>query len=59
MKLKLHTEIIIEAPVNYVWQVLSDFAKYKDWNPFILSVTGNLIVGEKLTIKIKPPGLAP
>ncbi len=57
MNLKLHTEIIIQASISNVWEILSDFAKYKDWNPFILSAKGNLTVGEKLTVKIKPPGL--
>jgi len=58
MKLKLHTEMVIEAPINDVWQILSDFSKFKDWNPFITSVAGNLTVGETLTVKIKPPGLS-
>lgn len=59
MKLKLYTDMIIQAPINRVWQTLSDFAKYKDWNPFIVSIDGHLTARTKLSVKIKPPGLEP
>ena len=57
MKLELQTETIIPASIKCVWQTLTCFAKYEAWNPFIPSIKGNLIVGEKLTIEIKPVGL--
>lgn len=31
----IRTEIKIHAPVTIVWQTLTDFASYADWNPFI------------------------
>ena len=30
---ELRTEIQISAPINQVWQVLTDFNHWKDWNP--------------------------
>ena len=32
---ELHSEIEINAPVERVWEVLTDFASYPRWNPFI------------------------
>ena len=43
---ELNTQIDIDAPVERVWSVLTDFAAYPEWNPFILSAEGSLAVGE-------------
>lgn len=32
----LETSIDVEAPVNRVWEILTAFESYPDWNPFIL-----------------------
>lgn len=40
MKL-LETSILINAPKSTVWQVLTDFARYPHWNPFIVSIEGH------------------
>jgi len=48
--------IEIRAPSARVWRVLTDFVAYPEWNPFMLSVSGALVVGKKLTVQIKPPG---
>jgi len=34
------TEILIQAPPTRVWQVLTDFGAYPQWNPFIVSLQG-------------------
>lgn len=46
----------IAAPVEVVWARLTDTASFGDWNPFIQSLEGTLAVGEKLTVRIAPPG---
>jgi len=53
---KLHTEININATPERVWQVLTDFASYAEWNPFIIAAAGNAAVGERLEIRMDPPG---
>lgn len=51
----LHTQITINASPEKVWQVLTDFNKYPEWNPFIKSLEGEMILGSKFKVKIQPP----
>ena len=53
---EIKTEIIIEASAEKVWNILMDFERYPDWNPFIKSISGKPQVGEKLKVFIQPPG---
>lgn len=53
---KLHTEIEIAAPPAVVWDTLVDFAAYPSWNPFVVSISGTVGVGEKLEVRLQPPG---
>ena len=53
--MQLRTEIEIAASPARVWQVLTDFTRYHEWNPFITSIGGELRVGRKLKITISPP----
>lgn len=52
--MEIKTEIIIKAPVEKVWEKLTDFAQYPNWNPFIIQVESNKIVGEQMLVTIKP-----
>lgn len=38
-------QIEIDAPIDVVWQHLTDFASYPEWNPYILSAEGELKQG--------------
>lgn len=49
--------IDINAPSTRVWEVLVDFPAWKEWNPFIPSITGKLEVGARLCITVSPPGI--
>jgi len=55
----LHAAIEIDAPAERVWQVVSDFGQYADWNPFIVRAAGVARVGERLDITITAPGMKP
>lgn len=46
--------IDIQAPVESVWRVLSDFPHYRDWNPFIVNVSGKMVQQSPLAVTIKP-----
>ena len=52
---ELHTEIEIDASAERVWGVLTDFASYPQWNPFIRRISGELKVGERLEVRLEPP----
>ena len=41
------TEIEIGAPLAQVWRVLEDTARYREWNPLIREVTGELRTGRQ------------
>jgi hypothetical protein len=53
---KLHSEIEIDAPAEHVWHLLTDFASYPQWNPFIRRISGEPTRGERLEARIEPPG---
>ena len=53
---ELHSEIQIDAPAERVWDVLTDFASYPQWNPFIRHISGRLAPGERLQARLEPPG---
>lgn len=56
---EIKTSIDISSPPATIWKILTDFPAYESWNPFITSVEGEFIVGEKVKInaggmKFKP-----
>ncbi|MBA2782619.1 MAG: SRPBCC domain-containing protein [Rubrobacteraceae bacterium] len=53
---QLHSEIEIDAPAKHVWELLTDFASYPQWNPFIRSISGQPAPGERLQARLEPPG---
>ena len=53
---ELRREIEIEAPPERVWAVVTDFAAYPEWNPFIRSISGDVQEGARLEVRIEPPG---
>ncbi len=56
---EIHTQIDIAAPAERVWQVLTDFAAYPQWNPFLRSVSGELKIRSRLDVQAQPPGGKP
>lgn len=46
----------IPAPPEAVWDVLTDFAAYGEWNPFMDRIEGTPQVGTKLRVHMTPPG---
>jgi hypothetical protein len=55
MAKEIKTQIRIEASPKKVWEILTDFNKYPDWNPFIKSIKGVVAVGNKIVARIEPP----
>jgi hypothetical protein len=46
----------INAPAEVVWAQLTDTATFAEWNPFMPSLEGTLAEGERLAVRITPPG---
>ena len=42
----------INAPAELVWQVLTDFSAYPDWNPFTVKAESSLVIGEPVVLYI-------
>ena len=50
------SEIEIGATASRVWSILTDFAAYPSWNPFIRSISGDVEAGRRLAVSIQPDG---
>ena len=53
---EIETSVEIDAPPAAVWRVLTDFPAYGEWNPFIRSIEGTVQEGERLAVRLEPPG---
>lgn len=49
---KIETKIQINAPLDRVWSIFSNFEQYSAWNPFLVEVQGALIEGKTVKIKV-------
>jgi len=52
---EIRTEILIHADPSKIWSILMDFGKLPDWNPFIKSIQGQAIAGQKIKVRLEPP----
>ncbi len=55
MAMEIKTQIVINAPAEKVWGILTNFEDYPNWNPFIKSISGEAKVGNKIKAHIVPP----
>ncbi len=53
---RIETAVDIAALPSAVWAVLTDFAAYPDWNPFIRRLQGEAKAGARLDVTVQPPG---
>lgn len=59
MRHHLKTSIDIDTSPSEVWRILTDLGAYQEWNPFIVSASGKVAVGEELVNRLQPPGGRP
>jgi hypothetical protein len=53
---ELHSEIEIQATDEKVWRILTDFASFPQWNPFMRRAVGEPKTGAKLEVHVQPSG---
>lgn len=52
----IRTTETIEAPPERVWAILNDLDSYPEWNPFIVEGSGEFRPGERVKLRMQPPG---
>ena len=52
---EVRSEIEIDSYAETVWGILTDFATYEQWNPFINKIVGLPKQGERVDIYIQTP----
>jgi uncharacterized protein YndB with AHSA1/START domain len=45
----------IDAPAAFVWDVLLDYPRYPQWNPYTVAVSTTLVVGEPIDLTLPRP----
>lgn len=58
-QMKLVTQIEIKANAATIWHALTDFENYYKWNPFITTIEGTPVPGQKLKVKIQKLNFTP
>jgi hypothetical protein len=53
--MEIRTELEIAAPVREVWGILTDFARYQEWNPFITEIASDGVAGHPLRVQLSLP----
>ncbi len=53
---EIRTQIEIEASAEQVWEVLTDFAAYPEWNSLFWPENGEARPGARLRVRVRMPG---
>ena len=56
MKRAVEHRIGVQAPAEIVWEVVSDFATWHEWNPLYRKAEGQMKIGTALTLEQHLPG---
>ena len=56
MTKQLQAEVEVQASAERVWEVLTDFAAYPQWNPFIVKASGEPVPGTRLELHMHLAG---
>ncbi|MFB0544750.1 MAG: SRPBCC family protein [Asgard group archaeon] len=52
---EISSEIEIESSAEQVWQHLTDFESFPEWNPFIRKASGKVKAGERIEVFLQLP----
>ena len=59
MKVTIEHRIGIQAPPEAIWAVVSDIARWRDWNPLYPRADGAVRIGAQLDLDLALPGRTP
>ena len=45
----------IDAPATFVWDVLVDYPRYPEWNPYTIAVETTLEIGDRIDLTLPNP----
>lgn len=54
--MRIQTQIEIDAPADKVFEILTDFERYPEWNPLTVRIDGAPKVGEVLKLHVSISG---
>ncbi|PXX64211.1 uncharacterized protein YndB with AHSA1/START domain [Nocardia tenerifensis] len=52
MAFVIDVTVDIDAPAELVWQVITDFDRYGEWNPFVSECRSSLVPGEPIDMLV-------
>jgi len=53
---QLSSDILIESSAGRVWELITCFKEFPNWNPFMRRATGEIKAGARLEVFIQPSG---
>jgi hypothetical protein len=53
MALVIEHALNVAAPASRVWQVVCDLGRYPEWNPFVVSCSSTLAVGDPIAMRVR------
>jgi hypothetical protein len=54
-RVELRSEVEIAAPLHMVWDVVTNFRAYREWNPLIVEAEGDLAEGAIVSTTVSKP----
>lgn len=48
----VRADLVVRPPRQKLWEILTDFAAYPDWNPLVREVRGEAVSGRSLNISL-------
>jgi hypothetical protein len=58
-QIRIEHRLGVAAPAEVIWEVISDLARWGEWNPAYSKAEGRLSIGAPITLHATYPGLSP
>lgn len=51
--MRIAETLAVAAPADVVWRVITDFARYPEWNPFVVACRSTLEPGSTIEMRVR------